>query len=204
MTGVGDTAPSGSARPKGPGAEFEMLLRPVLPRAYRAAFHMARDAADAEDLVHEAVLMALRGFDGFEPGTNFRAWFLRILTNAFRMRWRKQKRRGETVPIDETPPLYLAARLHEGGLAAEGADPAADFFSRLGTEQVTEAIRGLPRPYREVASLYFVEDLPYEEIAGILGCPIGTVRSRLHRARALLQRRLWQAAVECGVVASAG
>jgi RNA polymerase sigma-70 factor (ECF subfamily) len=179
-------------------ADFGSLLEPILPRAYQAALHMARDPVEAEEVVQEAVLMALKGFATFTPGTNFKAWFLRVLTNAFLMRRRKEKREKGTIAIEDVQPLYLYSRTRETAWQ-DAPDPARAFFDRLITNQVTEAIQSLPDQFRTVASLYFVEDLSYAEIASIIGCPVGTVRSRLHRARNVLQRSLWEAAVDCGV-----
>lgn len=182
---------------------FESLLEGVLPRAYSAALHLTRDPVEAEDVVQEAALLAFRGFDGFEPGSNFKAWFLKILTNAFLMRCRKNKRMAGTVSIEDTPDLYLYGRTAEAGMHKDDPDPARTFLSRLDAEKVSSAILALPLQYRSVATLYFVEDLSYAEIASMLGCPVGTVRSRLHRARALLQRELWGIAVDHGLVPAA-
>ena len=158
---------------------------------------------DAEDIVQEAALLAFRGFDGFEPGSNFKAWFLKILTNAFLMRCRKNKHMSATMSIDDTPDLYLYGRTAEAGMHKDDPDPARTFLGRLDAERVSSAILALPLQYRSVATLYFVEDLSYAEIASMLGCPVGTIRSRLHRARALLQRELWGIAVDHGLVPAA-
>jgi len=182
---------------------FEALLRPLLATAYRAALYMTRNQADAEDLVQEAVLRALRGFAGFEAGTNFKAWFMRILTNEFYARGRRARSAGETVSFDEVPPLYLYTKTAAAGWHTRDANPAATFLHKLETDQVADAMQALPTEYRSVATLYFVDDLSYQEIATTLDCPVGTVRSRLHRARRLLQRALWTLAVDNGIVAVA-
>lgn len=179
-------------------ADFQRLLVGVLPKAYAAARALTRNAADAEDLVQDAALLALRGFAGFEAGTNFRAWFMRILTNAFYMKCRTQRRRAPTVSLDEPQDLYLYAKLATPETAAQ--DPARAFMGRMDTEAVTEALQGLQPEYRVVATLFFIEDLSYEEIASTLECPVGTVRSRLHRARRLLQAALWKVAEDHGLV----
>ena len=182
---------------------FEALLRPVLVTAYRAALYMTRNQADAEDLVQEAVLLALKGFAGFEAGTNFKAWFMRILTNVFYARGRRARSAGETVSFDEVPPLYLYTKTAAAGWHTRDANPAATFLHKLETDQVADAMHALPSEYRSVATLYFVDDHSYQEIATTLDCPVGTVRSRLHRARRLLQRALWTLAVDNGIVAVA-
>ncbi len=180
-------------------AEFESLFASVVHSAYGVAVRFTHNRADAEDLVQEAALLALRGFDSFEPGTNFKAWFLRILTNCY-FSTRRRERRRPTVDLDDTPDLYLQARAGQAGLIGEGADPAAALFDRLGAERVVEALNRLPEDYRVASILYFMEDLSYEEIARALGCPVGTVRSRLHRGRKMLQKTLWQVAEESGIV----
>lgn len=190
------------ARPRASREEFTTLLEAVLPRAYAVALHYTRDPSDAEDILQEAAMLAFRGFSTFQSGTNFKAWFLKILTNAFLMRCRREKRRNADVPLDEMPDLVLYAKTVEGGLFPASADPAAEFFDRIDAEKVAAAIASLPTPFRAVATLYFVEDLPYAEIAELLSIPVGTVRSRLHRARATLQRELWRVAVDRGLLPS--
>ena len=110
------------------------------------------------------------------------------------------RRRPVTSDFDDTPDLYLYARSGEAGFPTQGPDPAAQLLDQLGTERVTAAINCLPEEYRVVSTFYFMEDLSYEEIAQVLGCPIGTVRSRLHRGRKMLQKALWQVAEESGIV----
>lgn len=181
---------------------FSRQLETVLDAAYGLALHMARNRDDAEDIVQEAALLAYRAFHTFQEGTNFRAWFLRIVTNCFRQRYRKARRQPQTTELEDAPDLYLYCRTAEAGLHARSEDPATLVLSRLDTEQVSAAIEGLPEDYRLVAALYFLEELSYEEIAGILECPIGTVRSRLHRGRKLLQKALWQIAEQQGIIAA--
>jgi RNA polymerase sigma-70 factor (ECF subfamily) len=180
---------------------FETLFTGVFRQAYGTALRLTRSPADAEDVVQEAALSAFRAFHSFVPGTNFKAWFFKILTNCFFMRYRRAKRRPSTVDLDDTPDLYLYARSAEAGLPSTGPDPAALLIERLGTERVVQAIEELPEEYRVVATLYFMQDFAYHEIAEVLGCPVGTVRSRLHRGRKMLQKALWHVAQECGVIA---
>src|SRR5438876_12406577 len=176
------------------------LLKPLLGRAYGLALRLLRNRADAEDLVQEAALGACRGYATFQPGTNFKAWFFRILTNCYYDRHRRQRHEGPPVEFDETPELYLYSQMAELGLHLGVADPAQALLDRLDSAQIEAALQGLPREYRMVSTLYFIEDFPYEEIAGILGIPLGTVRSRLHRGRKILQKLLWRVAVERGLV----
>jgi RNA polymerase sigma-70 factor (ECF subfamily) len=177
---------------------FEALLEPVLGRAYGTALHLTRNAADAEDLVQDAVLRALRGFASFRPGTNFRAWFFRILTNSFYTRYRKHRREDADVSLEEVPSVYVFRQSLAFG-ADFGGDPVAATLGRLDAAQVSAALDELPEEFRVVATLYFLDDLRYDEISEALEIPIGTVRSRLHRARRLLQKRLWQVALDHGL-----
>lgn len=198
--------PSSAARsapeapPLRPPADFEALFAAVAGTAFGIAMRLTRNQADAEDLVQEAALLAFRAFASFEPGTNFRAWFFKILTNCYFSKRRREKSRPVTSDFDDTPDLYLYARSAEVGFPTQGPDPAAQLLDRLGTERVVAAIARLPEEYRVVSTLYFMEDLSYEEIAEVLGCPIGTVRSRLHRGRKMLQKALWLVAEESGIV----
>ncbi len=191
--------------------EFEALLAPMLDQAYGVARRLTRDHADAEDLVQDAALLAFRGFRTFERGTNFRAWFLRILTNAFLSGRRRQRPEDHAVALDDVPNAYLQRRAHEVVAADQpdatgfaGADVVRSVLGRLESEQVEAAIAALPEEFRVAASLYFLRDLSYQEIADVLTVPVGTVRSRLHRGRALLQKRLWEIAVDHGLVPAQG
>jgi RNA polymerase sigma-70 factor (ECF subfamily) len=183
-----------------PQASFESLFSAAANTAYGVAFRLTHNQADAEDLVQEAALLAHRAFASFEQGTNFRAWFLKILTNCYFSRRRRERCRPVTSDLDDTPDLYLYARSGEAGYPTGGPDPASLLLDKLGTERVVEAVNRLPEEYRVVSTLYFMEDLSYEEIARVLACPVGTVRSRLHRGRKMLQKALWQIAVEEGIV----
>jgi RNA polymerase sigma-70 factor (ECF subfamily) len=180
-------------------ADFDTLIDLVLDRAYQAALHMTRNRADAEDLVQDAVLRAWRGFEGFEKGTNFKAWFFRILTNCFYTNLRKPRVEDDAEGYEEVPELYLYRQSRDAGLDVHRYDPARGALARLDSERIAEALQSLPEEFRVVATLYFAEEFRYEEIAAILEVPIGTVRSRLHRARRLLQKQLWQLAEEYGL-----
>ncbi len=181
---------------------FEQLLQPIVGMAYGTAVRLTRSRTDAEDLVQDAALLAFKAFDSFEPGTNFKAWFFRILTNAFYSRHRKEKHDRANISTEDLPPLYLYTRTAEIGLHSQEPDPAAALMDRFDSEQVGAALDALPTEYRTVATLYFIEDFSYQQIADIVGCPVGTVRSRLHRGRRMLQKALWQVAQERGIVPS--
>ena len=183
---------------------FESNLTPILPAVYGTALHMTRHRDDAEDLVQEAALQAFRAFASFQEGTNFKAWFFRILTNLFINAYRKRRREPEIETLSEhedAPALYLFKRTRERGMHSGNQDPAALVLEKVEVEQVSRAIAALPEDYRVVAALYFMEEFSYQEIADIVGCPVGTVRSRLHRGRRMLQQALWHVAERQGIVA---
>jgi RNA polymerase sigma-70 factor (ECF subfamily) len=180
--------------------EFQALLVGVLPTAYGYALRLTRNRSDAEDLVQDAALRAFKARESFQVGTNFKAWIFRILTRCFWANHRRRQRRPNTVDFDDTPDLYLYARSAEHGLQWQREDPAHALIDRLGTERVAEAIGQLPEEYGVVCTLYFMEDFAYHEIAEVLEVPVGTVRSRLHRGRKMLQKALWCLAEEMGIV----
>lgn len=177
---------------------FEALLGEILPGAYGVAYNLAGNASDAEDLIQEAALNAFRAFSTFTPGTNFKAWFYKILTNCHFERFRRRK--PATVDLEEVTDLYMYRRTAEAGLHAGCEDPASLVMSKMTTEQVMAAIFDLPAEFQVVATLHFVDDMKYQEIAEVLECPVGTIRSRLHRARKMLQKRLWTIAEQSGIV----
>jgi len=185
-------------------ATFEAHLAAVLDRAYSAAWQLTRNAAEAEDLVQEASLLAWRGFEGFRPGSSFRAWFLRILTNKFISDYRRDRRRGPVVDLEAVPDFSLWEHGRAAGMVAPDSDPARALTSQLDAEQIARALEALPEEYRVAAVLYFVEDHSYQEIAEILEVPVGTIRSRLHRGRRLLRKELWSLAHAAGLTAPAG
>lgn len=184
-------------------AEFEALLQPVLKTAYGTAFYLARSREDAEDLLQESAVLAFRAFDSFERGSNFKAWFGRVLHNRFLERVRSANRRPQTVSAEndeQLDALYLFERTREAGMHGRGhADPAGALLNSLDNAQIRGALSALPDEFRVVAALYFVEELSYEQIAQVVECPLNTVRSRLHRSRRLLQRALWELAQERGM-----
>ena len=181
-------------------ASFEELLRPLLGPAYGVALHLTRSRHEAEDLVQEAALLAFRGFGTFQAGSNFKAWFFRIIYNTFLSKYRQRRSERGMLGLEDASELYIQLRTHEAGMHFQGSDPVKTAIGRLESEQVAAALQALPEEYRVVATMYFLEDFSYQEIAEVLGIPIGTVRSRLHRGRKMLQKRLWQLAVDQGLV----
>lgn len=180
-------------------AEFEALLSPILRMAYGTAVRLTRSRTEADDLVQDAALLAYKAFGTFERGTNFKAWFFRILTNAFYSRHRKDRHEKANLSTEDVPALYLYHKNTDAGLGATDSDPASAILDRLDAERVGEALDSLPEEYRAVATLYFIDDLSYQQIAEVLRCPVGTVRSRLHRGRRMLQKALWDIALERGL-----
>lgn len=176
---------------------FEREALPLLREMYGAALRLARNPSDAEDLVQETYLRAYRAFQTFEEGTNLRAWLYRILTNAFINLYRKRQRQPQTVSEEEVPEWYLYDRLAEGEVEASAE---ARVLDSIPDEDVQGALQDLPEQFRLTVLLADVEGFSYREIADILGVPIGTVMSRLHRGRRALEKRLWDVMRERGVV----
>ena len=172
--------------------EYERLLKPLMRIAFGVALHLTRNRDDAEDLVQETAIQAFRAFSTFQSGSHFKAWFLRILTNLFLNKVRKKQREPDVASLEDAPDLSFYNQVTLSGWSKGNEDPAKQILERIGTEQMVAAIAALPEEFRVVAALYFVEEMPYQEIADILSCPLGTVRSRLHRGRKLLQRSLWE------------
>jgi RNA polymerase sigma factor (sigma-70 family) len=157
-----------------PSAGFEELAMPLFDSLYNFAGWLVHNKSNAEDLVQETYLKALRSFASFQPGTNFRAWMFRILRNTF-LSSRSTLDRRMTVEIDSEDDLLV--------LPAISTTPESLLIERLGKNAVQKAIEQLPVIFREVILLCDVEDASYQEIAEILSIPMGTVMSRLARAR---------------------
>jgi RNA polymerase sigma-70 factor (ECF subfamily) len=176
---------------------FEAEAIPLLGELYPAALRLTRNAPDAEDLLQEAYLRAYRGFAGFEPGTNLKAWLYRILTNSYINMYRKDQRSPQTVSDEEVDEWYLYSKIHESEI---GPSAETEVLDRLPDEDVRAALAALPDGFRLAVILADIEGFSYKEIAGILGIPLGTVMSRLHRGRKALERRLWDVVKERGII----
>jgi len=177
MVGFG----ASSSRDLQPLAGFEELAMPLFDSLYNFARWLARDSNDAEDLVQETYLKALRSLASFRPGTNFRAWMFQILRNTFLSSCSKLERRM-TVELDS----------EDDGpeLAVENQTPETILMNRSSSQQLQRAIDDLPVHYRETLLLCEVEEMSYQEIAEVLSIPIGTVMSRLARARKAIRAAL--------------
>jgi RNA polymerase sigma-70 factor (ECF subfamily) len=169
---------------------FGDLALPLLSSLYNVARWLTRDASDAEDLVQEAMLKALRGFSGFEPGTNFKAWIFRILRNTY-LTSRSGLAAMRTVALeDELNEDAGNRRRPYPESAIDRETPELDLMRLRDTDAVHRAMEKLPAHLLEVILLNHVEEMKYREIASVLGVPMGTVMSRLARARALLRNEL--------------
>lgn len=190
--------PRGAAEDK--RARFEATALPFMGVLYRTALRLTHRPEDASDLLQETYLRAYRGFDGFAPGTNCKAWLFAVLYSVFVNRYRKSQREPKAVSIEE-----LEQRYHVWLTARDGGDPvlvAEAAAGRWAAREVEEALRRLPESFRSAVLLVDVEELSYEEAAAALECPVGTLRSRLFRARRLLFATLQEYARQTGHLAS--
>ncbi|MDO4792173.1 MAG: sigma-70 family RNA polymerase sigma factor [Buchananella hordeovulneris] len=170
-------------------ARFEELALPYLDQLYGAAMRMTRNQADAQDLVQETYAKAFAAFDRFEEGTNLKAWLYRILTNAYISNYRKAQRRPVEAHSEvEDWQLYEAASHTSTGLRSAEADA----LDAIGDDVIRGALQDLDEDRRLAVYLADVEGFSYKEIAEIMGTPVGTVMSRLHRGRAQLRKALSQ------------
>ena len=170
---------------------FERLAQENLHPLYSMAVRLTRQPEEAEDLVQETLLRAYRFFDKFERGTNFKAWVFRILKNAFINRYRKEQREPDTVDFSSIEE-GLERLVDDMAPGAPEAPPDPEQTLLKGTldSEIETAIGELPAEYRMVLLMSVVEEMSYKEIASALSIPIGTVMSRLHRARRQLQAKL--------------
>jgi len=167
---------------------FDDEVLPHLDTLYANALRLTRSPADADDLAQETVLRAFRFFDRFEPGSNMKAWLLRIQYNAFVNRYRRvtKERELKDAGMQGTIGEDVVSRDTLRALT----DPSGTALRPLVLREIEAALDALPDDQRMVVVLADVEELSYKEIAEVLGCPIGTVMSRLHRARRVLRERL--------------
>lgn len=181
-------------------AELEAEALSHIDALYRTALRMTRNPADAEDLVQEAYLRAFRSLHQFKPGTNFRAWIFRIMTNAYINEYRKRSRRPTNSSLDDLEEFYLYDHLIDSGVQPTSERPEDVVLDRLTATDVIEALDSLSDDFREVVLLADVEGFSYREIAEIMDIPVGTVMSRLYRARRRLQKALFEFAVDAGYI----
>lgn len=178
---------------------FEHAVVGILPDLVGTARRFATNPADAEDLVAEAIAKAWLGLGSLRERDRFRGWIFRILTNLFLSERRARKSRPEGEPLGEDGAEFsLFAQLHQPFLLWWG-NPEQEFLDKLVREDLTRAIEALPEGFRVVVVLADIRGFSYHAIAETLAVPVGTVRSRLARGRALLQRALWEHACDAGL-----
>src|SRR5260370_14985125 len=173
------------------GFEREALVH--LDALYRVALRLTGNAADADDLVQETMLKAYRAWDQYEKGSNAKGWLLTTRRISFINEYRRRTRHPETVDVDTIEPFAVFGEVQED-------DPQGAFFDQIVDDEVVKAIDELPVAFRETLVLSDVEGMSYQEIGKILGVPVGTVKSRLFRARQALQGELYGYAVSMGYI----
>ena len=169
------------------GKNFEGLVQEHFNLLYRSALRMTRNEFDASDLVQEAVVKAYRHFEQFQQGTNFKAWIFKIMINTFINDYRKKSKEPPMTDFASVEPIYEEIRQEPHSFNIEDLDSLKEKLS----DEVTEALDRLPSEYRVVFLMAVLEDFSYQEISDLLNCPIGTIMSRLYRARKMLREELW-------------
>lgn len=176
---------------------FEEQALPLLDQLYGGAMRLTRNPQDAEDLIQETYLKAFSNFDSFKQGTNLKAWLYRIMTNTYINSYRKAKRRPVESSADELSDFQLYTTSGHDSTGLESAEVEA--LKQMPDSEISEAMNDLPEDYRMVVYYSDVVGLAYKEIAEVMGTPLGTVMSRLHRGRKLLRAALKDVAREKGI-----
>jgi RNA polymerase sigma-70 factor (ECF subfamily) len=187
-----------SRRPTGQSGpdSFETSLLDHIEGLYAVAFRLTKHSLDAEDLVQDSLVKAIRARDQYQPGTNLKAWLFKILTNTFINRFHRGGLERSVLEGPDADPLV------DGWVGASTMrslrDPEAQALRPIVQKEIGRALDQLPEEFRLAVLLADVEELSYKEIADVMGCPVGTVMSRLYRGRKLLQQRLYDHAVLMG------
>jgi RNA polymerase sigma-70 factor (ECF subfamily) len=174
--------------------DFQREAMVHIDSLYNFALRMTGDPEDANDLVQETYMKAYRFFDSFEKGTNCKAWLFRILKNSYINKYRKESKEPDKVDYDEIKEFYHSVK-HS---SLDSNDMQEKMFAELLDDEVAQALESLPEDFKEVVQLCDIEGFTYEEIANMVDCPIGTVRSRLHRGRKILREKLMEYARQHG------
>lgn len=176
--------------------EFEREAVPHMDSLYNFALKMTGDSDDANDLIQETYLKAFRFWDKFEKGTNCKAWLFRIMKNTYINTYRKQTKEPDKVDYEDVENFYENIKPS----STDSAHLEKDIYDNLLDDELSEAITSLPEDFRTVVILCDIEGYTYDEIANFIDCPVGTVRSRLHRARKMLFTKLHKYAADKGYV----
>jgi RNA polymerase sigma-70 factor, ECF subfamily len=176
--------------------EFEAEAYPHKNILFNFALRTTGNADDAKDLLQETFMKAFRFWDKFEKGTNIRAWLFRIMKNSYINRYRKETREPGMVDYDDVENFYDSIRDD----STDSNDLQKRMYSNMLSDEVIDALQSLPEDFRTAVILCDIEQLTYEEISDFLNCPIGTIRSRLHRGRKFLEEKLRDYAKERGIL----
>jgi len=177
-------------------ADFEREAVPHMDALYNFALKMTGDSDDASDLIQETYLKAFRFFDKFEKGTNCKAWLFRIMKNTYINTYRKNVKEPDKVDYEDVENFYENIKASN----TDSAHLEKDIYDNLLDDELSEAISSLPEDFRTVVILADIEGFTYEEIADFIDVPVGTVRSRLHRARKMLFTKLYDYAGKKGYI----
>lgn len=176
--------------------EFEETALPYMHSLYNAALRMAKLRQEAEGLVQDTYLLAYKGFDSFQRGTNCKAWLFKILRNLFINKYRKDVRLPDTIQYEEIENFYLFNQVASNRDLYLDLSKEPNRLKELIGKEVNAALEDLPVEFKEAVILSDIEGFTYEEISQITEVPIGTVKSRLNRARGYLQKTLWDYATK--------
>ncbi len=183
---------------------FEEEILPQIDAVYSFALHLSKDRDLADDLTQETFLRAFKNIGGYTPGSRPKSWLFTICRNLFLRRRERSARHREIVSeVAEKDPRQLS-RENTVFMEVRNRDPEGEFWKGIVDDEVLNAIERLPHEFREAVVLSDIEDLPYDEVAEVLGVPVGTVKSRLFRGRKLLQKKLYDYASEQGIIPREG